>query len=92
MEQVRNKSVEPQHRTSLLEVPWENITESGAYVERGTGDLYRIPMEALVPVASPLIKKQSSGASRFVQVSKDPFITTLEARMVCAEHNIQANF
>jgi hypothetical protein len=61
-------------------------------VERGTGDLYRIPMEALVPGASPLIRKQSSGASRFVQVSKDPFVTTLEARMVCAEHNIQANF
>lgn len=60
-------------------------------MERGTGDLYRIPMEALVP-ASPLIRKQSSGASRFVQVSKDPFVTTLEARMVCAEHNIQANF
>jgi hypothetical protein len=92
MEQARNKSVEPQHRTSLLEVPWENITESGAYVEKGTGDLYRIPMEALVPGASPLIKKQSSGASRFVQVSKDPFVTTLEARMLCAEHNIQANF
>ena len=92
MEQVRNKSVEPQHRTSLPEVSWEGITESGAYVERGTGDLYRIPMEALVPGASPLIKKQSSGASRFVQVSKDPFITTLEARMLCAEHNIQANF
>ena len=92
MEQARNKSVEPQHRTSLLEVPWENITESGAYVEKGTGDLYRIPMEALVPGASPLIRKQSSGASRFVQVSKDPFVTTLEARMLCAEHNIQANF
>jgi hypothetical protein len=92
MEQARNKSVEPQHRTSLLEVPWENITESGAYVEKGNGDLYRIPMEALVPGASPLIKKQSSGASRFVQVSKDPFVTTLEARMLCAEHNIQANF
>ncbi len=92
MEQVRNKSVEPQHRTSLPEVSWESITEPGAFVERGTGDLYRIPMEALVPGASPLIKKQSSGASRFVQVSKDPFVTTLEARMLCAEHNIQANF
>ena len=79
MEQARNKSVEPQHRTSLLEVPWENITESGAYVEKGTGDLYRIPMEALVPGASPLIRKQSSGASRFVQVSKDPFVTTLRS-------------
>jgi hypothetical protein len=93
MEQVaRNVSVEPQRRVSLPEVSWEAISEPGAYVERGSGDLYRIPKEALLPGASPLIKKQSGGASKFVQISKDPFCLTLEARMLCAEHNIQPNF
>lgn len=92
MEQVRNPSVEAQHRTFLSEVSWENITEPGAYVEVGTGDLYRIPKEALMPGASPVIRKQSAGASRLVQVSKDPFVTTLQARLLCAEHNVQANF
>jgi hypothetical protein len=92
MEQVRNPSVESQHRTFLSEVSWENITEPGAYVEIGSGDLYRIPKEALMPGASPVIKKQSTGASRLVQVSKDPFVTTLQARLLCAEHNIQSNF
>lgn len=92
MEQVRNPSVEPQQRTFLPEITWDTITEPGAYVELGNGDLYRIPREALMPGASPVIKKQSSGASRLVQVSKDPFVTTLQARLLCAEHNIQANF
>jgi len=86
------QSIEPERRQSLMEVSWENIPEAGAYVERGSGDLYRVPKEALVPGASPIIHKESRGASRLVQVSKNPFVTTLQARMVCAAHNIEPNF
>ena len=90
--QPRNVSVEPQQRISLPELSWEDITQPGAYVERGSGDLYRIPKEALQTGASPLIRKQSAGSSRFVQISRDPYVTTLEARMAAAEHNITPNF
>lgn len=90
--QVRNVSIEPEKRVFLPEVAWPDINEPGAYVERGTGDLYRIPKEALLQGASPLITKESAGASRLVQVSKNPFVMTLQARMLCAEHNIEANF
>ena len=92
MEQVKTRSVEPQQRSSLAEVVWEELNEPGAYVERGTGDLYRIPKEALIPGSSPIIHKESAGASRLVQVSKNPFVTTLEARLRCAQHNIEPNF
>jgi hypothetical protein len=61
-------------------------------VERGRGDLYRVPKEALIPGGSPMIHKESIGASRLVQVRKNPFITTLEARLSCAQHNIELNF
>jgi hypothetical protein len=61
-------------------------------VEKGTGDLYRVPKEALIPGASPLIRKESLGSSRVVQLSKNPFMTTFEARMICAEHNVKPNF
>jgi hypothetical protein len=91
-EQVRNPSVEPQRRKTLMEVPWEDLTEPGTYVEVGSGDLYRIPKEALIAGGSPLIRKESTGASRLLQVSKNPFVTTLQARMLCAEHNIEPNF
>ena len=74
------------------ETSWEEVEEQGAYVEKGTGDLYRIPREALIRGASPMIVKESKGASRLVQVSKDPFVTTLEARLKCAQLNIQPNF
>lgn len=91
-ESARNPSVEPQKRTALMEVPWEDVSQPGTYVEVGTGDLYRIPQEALIAGGSPIIRKESSGASRLVQVSKNPFLTTLQARMLCAEHNIDPNF
>lgn len=61
-------------------------------MSRGTGDLYRIPKEALVPGSSPIVHKESLGASRLMQISKNPYITTLAARMLCAEHNIEPNF
>ena len=91
-EQSRNQSFQPNQRSFLKEVSWEEIEEAGTYAERGSGDLYRIPQEALVRGASPVIQKQSNGSSRMVKLSPDPFLTTLEAKLKCAEHNIRPNF
>lgn len=92
MEEKMTRSVEPSSREMLTEVSWDSITEPGAYVERGTGDLYRFPKEALIPGSSPMVNKESHGASRLVMISKNPFVTTLEARLRCAKHNIDPNF
>jgi hypothetical protein len=92
MEQVKTRSVEPHQRFTLAEVSWDELNEAGAYVERGSGDLYRVPQEALIPGGSPIIHKESNGASRLAQISKNPFVTTLEARLRCAQHNIEPNF
>ena len=90
--EARNTSAQPQTRSKFLEVSWHDITEPGTYVELGSGDLYRIPKEALLEGSSPLIRKESAGASTLMQLSKNPFITTLEARMLCCEHNVAPNF
>jgi hypothetical protein len=90
--EARNASVEPQRRSKLPELAWQDINEPGAYVEIGSGDLYRFPKEALIAGSSPMIRKESAGASRLLQVSTNPFVTTFEARMVCAEHNVVPNF
>ena len=91
-EQAKVISVEPQKRVSLPQVSWEDVREPGAYVEVGSGDLYRIPKEALIVGSSPVIRKESAGASRLLQLSQNPFITTLQARMLACEHNIEPNF
>jgi hypothetical protein len=87
----RVTSIQPSHRL-LTETSWEQIEDAGAYVEKGSGDLYRIPQEALLKGSSPLIRKESSDAHRLIKVSSNPFVTTLEARMLCAEHNVMPNF
>ncbi len=86
------KSTQPLGRFALLEVTWEGLTQPGAYVQRSTGDLYRIPQEALVPGSSPIIRRETMGEPRMVLVSRNPFVTTLEARRRCAQHNIEPNF
>ena len=87
-----NASVLTEGRGSLMTVNWEDINEPGAYVDKETGDLYRIPQQALVPGASPIIMKESRGPTTLVQVSKNPFVTDFEARHRCAQHNIEPNF
>ena len=91
-EVAKTRSVEPQQRFSLPEVSWDELNEAGAYVERGSEDLYLVPQEALIPGGSPIIHKESQGASRLVRVSPNPFVTTMEARLRCAQHNIEPNF
>jgi len=87
-----NVSVVPQKVAHLLQCQWQNITEPGTYVDVGTGDLYRFPQEALMQGSSPVIRRETLEAPILVQLSRDPFIRTLEARMMAAEHNIKPNF
>lgn len=91
-EQTQVVSIQPQQRSSLPEISWEGVSEPGAYVELGTGDLYRIPKEALIQGGSPVIRKESLGASRLVQLSKNPYLTTFQARMLACQHNVEPNF
>jgi len=54
--------------------------------------LFRIPKEALAPGNSPLIHQENREVEKFVKVADDPYVTTLKARMVAAENNVQPNF
>ena len=86
------QSVQASRRHMLSEITWESINEPGAYVERGSGDLYRFPKESLIPGASPAIVKEARGASVLVKLTEDPFVTTFKARLLAAQHNIEPNF
>jgi hypothetical protein len=91
-EDAMTQSAQGTRRHVLSEVTWESINDPGAYVERGSGGLYRFPKESLIPGASPSIVKESRGASVLLKLSDDPFITTFKARLLCAQNNIEANF
>ena len=80
-------------RRSLRELAQPEISEPGAYVDIGTGALYRVPARALLEGALPASwKEMTAGGGQFVQVSKNPYIHSLEARIICAAHDIHFNF
>jgi hypothetical protein len=83
---------EKKKQLSPLECSWDEISQPGAYISRDTGRLFRIPKEALAPGSSPLIHQENREAEKFVKVSADPYVTSLKARMVAAENNVQPNF
>jgi hypothetical protein len=88
---TESRNSENPARQPLRQLAWEEISEPGAYVDIATGTLYRIPREALREGAAPF-GKQDTARSQFFQVSKNPFIFPLGARLVCAAHNIQPKF
>lgn len=70
-EENMTQSAQGSRRQVLSEVTWESVNDPGAYVERGSGDLFRFPKESLIPGASPSIVKESRGASVLLKLSDD---------------------
>jgi len=76
----------------LSEFTWENIKQPGAYVERETGCLYRLPAESLLRGSSPVISRLSSAQTTFVKLSDDPNTIVSKLRTVAADADIKPNF
>ncbi len=57
--EARLTSIEPEGHGTPPQTNWDDVREPGAYVDETTGDLYRIPQEALVHGASPIVIKES---------------------------------
>ncbi len=79
-------------KAALPQISWNDITEPGAYVEVASGNLYRIPYEALMKGASPVIMMESLGSSKYVKLSENPFVALYTARGLCMDQNIKPNF
>jgi hypothetical protein len=76
----------------LPELSWNDIHEAGSYVEKETGDLYRIHEEDLRNREFPSLPRERTGSSHFVQISKSPSVTTREARLLTVENDLCPNF
>ena len=61
------------HRSSRLqEMSWNDIQRPGAYLICGSGDLVRVPQDALAPGHSPLITITSTGETRVAKLRTTP--------------------
>jgi hypothetical protein len=91
-EEINTQSSQALEHRQFPVLSWEDIEQPGAYVELGTGDLYRFTHESLIPGSSPVIAKESRGASRLMRVSADPLVLSQKARLLCAQANVKPNF
>ena len=89
---METQSAERKTSPSYPEVTWDGLETPGFYVSRATGNGYRVPAEALIKGASPVIEQVSAQPSRLVKVSDNPFIPLIKARNLAAGCNIEPNF
>jgi hypothetical protein len=73
-------------------LPFHAIDTPGCYVSRNTGDLYRIPAEALALRQSPVIEIVSRAGLRMTRIAEDPWIPLNKARQLCADADLYHNF
>ena len=78
--------------TDLEQTTWEELSQPGAYIEEGTGALYRVPQEALMGGASPVINRVQNNEPVLFKISDDPWVTKFQARQIAANNDIQPNF
>jgi hypothetical protein len=89
---MESKTSERNTSASHPEVSWDDLETPGFYVSRVTGNGYRVPAEALIKGASPVIEQVSAQPTRLVKLSDNPFIPLIKARNLAANCNIEPNF
>lgn len=82
-----------ENRSSRLqEMSWNEIQRPGSYLICGSGDLVRVPQDALAPGHSPLITITSTGETRVAKLSDNPAEPISVLRSFAADNDYYVNF
>ena len=86
-----------EHKTRELEMhaisgPFERIGLPGCFVLNRTGDLLRVPDDALVEGRSPTIDIVSNEPWMVTKISDDPYLPLRAARALAADMDLHVNF
>ena len=80
------------HESTGTMLPFEGISEPGAYIANWNGHLIRVPQDALAPGRSPLINMVGSKSLVVTKISDNPFITLTKARLLASNWDLNVNF
>jgi hypothetical protein len=93
MPAVKGQSTTPTGRSSrLAEMNWNAIDDPGCYLLVETGELVRIPQEAVAPGHSPLVTITSIRETRVAQLSENPAEPISVLRAIAADNDYFVNF
>ena len=76
----------------LHEMAWNEIADPGCYLVLGSGNLIRVPQEAVPSGHSPLITVTSIGETRVAKLSEDPAEPVIFLRTIAEHYDYQVNF
>lgn len=80
------------HQATREVIGWTSIDQPGFYVNKSTGQGFRITSELLIPGASPALSFLGADQERFVLLSDDPYIPASAAKLLCADNDISPRF
>ena len=90
---TKGQSSSSDHRSSRLqEMSWNEIERPGCYLIVSSGDLVRVPQDALAPGHSPLMTITSTGGTRVARLSDDPAEPISALRAFAADNDYFVNF
>ena len=73
-------------------VPFEGISEPGAYIANWSGHLIRVPQDGVAQGRSPLINIVGMQPLTVTKISDNPFVTLTKARLLAANFDMNVNF
>ncbi len=74
------------------QIAFENINEPGCYVCNWSGQLIRVPEDAIKPGRSPLMSITGRETPYVTKISDNPFMAVSKARTLAADGDISVNF
>ena len=90
MTEIKSQLKETPGVLKVLE--FNTISEPGSYIMLDTGDLVRVPREAIAPDRSLLITIHRRGTTRVAMLSNDDTELISTLRDIAANNDIQTNF
>lgn len=90
---TKGETAAPSRRMHRLqEMPWNSIDRPGCYMLVGSGDLIRVPQDALFAGHSPIISITSNGETRVARLSDNPATPISVLRNIAADNDFNVNF
>lgn len=93
MPKTRNSEIPASaHSGSGGTEPFDQISIPGCYVLNSTGELLRVPDDALAPGRSPVLDVVSKNQWFVTRISTNPYVTLSKARSIAADMDLAVNF
>ena len=72
--------------------PFNRISKPGCFVMNHTGDLLRVPPDALAEGRSPTLDIVSKDPWHVTKIAEDPYVPLSKARALAADLDLPVNF